>query len=468
MNSALLHAKRSILAVAFTVFALSIFVSDAFAQEALLATAEMTAPNTTIAPEQSIDLTTSDVNPPLPVASTDPATESIPVTNVDSGIPRRFHYQFRLAVRTVYDDNINGALLFHGGSIDLKANTLTVDSQNDLNGADNVNWQGTIQINENVAGTGGSIVKDGSSTLILQGVSNTYTGGTTIKGGILGIYDDGSLGTAPASPTDNIFFAASSASNPTTTRTLQDNTNNVTLSANRGINIAPGVTGTFDNNGNAFTINGIVSGGGAAATKGNGGSVTFTNANTYTGGTTIQSGTFFVNNASGSGTGSGAVVVNSSGTLGGNGTIDAGSNTVTVNGIVAPGSAANTVGALTLKTSSTILGSGSTFLVDLSGAVTDQLLTNGTFDLTALNNTIQFNSLATLTQSSYTLATYSGAALGIFENVVNLPANYNLVYNVGELDLVMTPVPEPSTWIGAALALGAIGVMGRKRFKKKS
>ncbi len=105
VNSALLHAKRSLLAVAFTIFALSIFVSGAFAQEALLATAETTEPNTTIAPEQSIDLT-SDVNPPLPVASTDPAIESVPA-NVDSGIPRRFHYQFRLAVRSVYDDNIN-------------------------------------------------------------------------------------------------------------------------------------------------------------------------------------------------------------------------------------------------------------------------------------------------------------------------------------------------------------------------
>jgi hypothetical protein len=47
------------------------------------------------------------VNPPLPVASADPATESLPATSVESGIPRRFHYQLRLGVRSVYDDNIN-------------------------------------------------------------------------------------------------------------------------------------------------------------------------------------------------------------------------------------------------------------------------------------------------------------------------------------------------------------------------
>jgi hypothetical protein len=106
VNSAILHPKRSLVAGALAVFACAILASRAFAQESLLATAETTEPNSLIAPEQSIDLT-SEVNPPLPVASTDPATESAPTTSVDSGIPRRFHYQFRLAVRSVYDDNIN-------------------------------------------------------------------------------------------------------------------------------------------------------------------------------------------------------------------------------------------------------------------------------------------------------------------------------------------------------------------------
>ena len=79
------------------------------AQEALLASVNPNAAsdsNSTIAPEQSVDLT-SDLNPPLPVA-TDTADEA-PVRNssVDSGIPRRFHYELRLSVRSVYDDNIN-------------------------------------------------------------------------------------------------------------------------------------------------------------------------------------------------------------------------------------------------------------------------------------------------------------------------------------------------------------------------
>jgi hypothetical protein len=106
VNSATPHAKRFFLALTVAFLALATLCSRGLAQEILLATAETAEPNSSIAPEQSIDLT-SDINPPLPVASTEPSADSAPATNVDPGVPRRFHYQFRLAVRSVYDDNIN-------------------------------------------------------------------------------------------------------------------------------------------------------------------------------------------------------------------------------------------------------------------------------------------------------------------------------------------------------------------------
>jgi hypothetical protein len=107
VNCAFLYARR--LGLIASAFALVLSLgAQARGQEALVASvsSSATVPDTSIAPEQSIDLT-SDINPPLPVASTDATLEHTPATSVDSGIPRRFHYQFRVAVRGVYDDNIN-------------------------------------------------------------------------------------------------------------------------------------------------------------------------------------------------------------------------------------------------------------------------------------------------------------------------------------------------------------------------
>ncbi len=48
----------------------------------------------------------AEVNPELPVA--DPAEQAAPANGVDmSGSTRRFHYELKLGVRSIYDDNIN-------------------------------------------------------------------------------------------------------------------------------------------------------------------------------------------------------------------------------------------------------------------------------------------------------------------------------------------------------------------------
>lgn len=109
MNSAIFPTRRTLLvaALAFSIFLLlSSRLSAEDFSDLRIATAETVESTPLIAPEQSIDLT-ADVNPPLPVASSDSEVESTPATSVDSGIPRRFHYLLRLTVRSVYDDNIN-------------------------------------------------------------------------------------------------------------------------------------------------------------------------------------------------------------------------------------------------------------------------------------------------------------------------------------------------------------------------
>ncbi len=206
-----------------------------------------------------------------------------------------------------------GTMLLQGGSVDVKAQTLTID---DLSG--NVNTQGTIRINEPLIssfGAGGSLVKSGAGTLILQGTNNSYTGtvattlnanGTQISGGILGIYGDGSLGLVPAGAYNNVQFTGSG--------TLQDTANNVTLHANRSVSIANGATATFDSNGNIFTINGVINGPGGNVAKTGGGSVVLAGANTFTGSTTVNAGVLNLAATNALANSSG-ITVNSGGTL---------------------------------------------------------------------------------------------------------------------------------------------------------
>jgi fibronectin-binding autotransporter adhesin len=116
--------------------------------------------------------------------------------------------------------------------------------------------------------------------LVLTG-SNTYTGGTTISGGVLNVSTDNNLGSASGGLTFNggtLQFG--SALNLASTRTITLN----------------GGGGTFDTNG--FNINisqGITGNGGF--TKTGPGTVTLSGSNSYSGGTVLNAGILIVNNA---------------------------------------------------------------------------------------------------------------------------------------------------------------------------
>ena len=192
------------------------------------------------------------------------------------------------------------------------------------------------------------------------------------------------------------------------------------------------------------------------------GSLILSGPNTYTGGTTINSTTLLANNATGSATGTGAVTVNNTGTLGGTGFINSGANNITVNGGgTITGATNGSVGTLTLAANTlTIEG---TYLNDINGASADRITLTGNLDLSSAE-ILNFNSISAPTAPSYTLISYTGTLSGIFDTVQNLPAGYTIQYNTGEIDLVA--VPEPGTWIGAALALAAIGFTQRKRLRR--
>jgi fibronectin-binding autotransporter adhesin len=162
----------------------------------------------------------------------------------------------------------------------------------------------------------GVMVKSTAGTVTLS-LDNANSGGTVVSGGVLQLGDGsanrGSFGSGPV-------------------------TNNAAV--------------VLNHNG-AFTLTNPISGSGSLTNLG--GSPSLIGANTYSGGTTVSAGTLFVNNLTGSGTGSGAVKVESGATLGGTGivggtaNIQSGANLSPGNG----GTGTLTIsGALTLNSSS--------------------------------------------------------------------------------------------------------------------
>jgi autotransporter-associated beta strand protein len=85
------------------------------------------------------------------------------------------------------------------------------------------------------------------------------------------------------------------------------------------------------------------------------GTWTLTGANTYTGSTIVNDGRLMINNTTGSGTGTGQVIVGVGATLGGTGTIG-GDVTTYFTGALVPGPGGNTVGTLTVLGNMTLEG----------------------------------------------------------------------------------------------------------------
>lgn len=270
------------------------------------------------------------------------------------------------ATVTLTDDVSATGLDFQAGSYTIAADsnqTLT------LTGAASVTTDfgvtGTVQAT--IAGTSG-LSKLGEGTLVLTG-ENTYTGGTSILLGTLQIGNGGTTGRILGDVdnsgalifkrSNNITYAGVISGSGSLT---QAGTGQLTLTGTNtytgGTIISAGllqignggttgsISGDITNDGELIfnrsddiTYNSIISGAGSV-TKSGAGTLTYTRANTYLGGTTVAEGKLLVEDSL-----TGDVVVNNGATLGGTSSI---SGLVTVNngGILAPGS--NAVGSLSV------------------------------------------------------------------------------------------------------------------------
>lgn len=251
-----------------------------------------------------------------------------------------------------------------------------------------------------------------------------------------------------------------------------------------------GATVAFTGNNDVLTVNGtgdtfisatITGGMGTALVKGDSGTLTLAGDNsTYQGGTTVNGGTLLVNNTAGSGTGSGAVTVNTTGTLGGTGIIS-GAVTVSAGGNIAPGNGGNNTG--TLQTGALTLAAASNFRVDINGTAAgtfDQIQVNaGAVTVTNSNLVVTVGTLLMNGQTFTILNKVSGGAItGTFAGI---PQGGTVVGSDGTVfqvsytggtgnDVVLTviaaAVPEPSTWMGGGLAIAGLVFTQRRRLRK--
>ena len=236
------------------------------------------------------------------------------------------------------------------GGVTLGANTLTLSN---ASAGANGTFGGAI------SGTGGLTLAAGTETLT---GANTYTGNTTISGGTLALSGAGTIASS-SGVIDNGTFDISASNAPGATITTLSGTGGVTLGANTLTlsNASAGANGTFG---------GAISGTGGLTLAA--GTETLTGANTYTGNTTIGSGSTLVIGGAGSlGAGSYAGNITDGGTF-----EYSSSATQTLSGVISGAGALtqNGTGTLTLTgvntyTGNTTIASGSTLQIGGSGSL---------------------------------------------------------------------------------------------------
>ena len=237
---------------------------------------------------------------------------------------------------------------------------------------------------------GGYFVKSGTGTLTLSG-ANTYTGVTTVNTGTLSAGINNAIGSSSA-----VTVASG------TTFNLNNYSDSVGSIAGAGsITLGSGAL-TAGNDGTSTAFSGVISGSGTL-TKVGAGALTLSGVNTYTGSTTVNTGTLSagINNAVGSGS---AVTVNSGATFNLNTYAD------TVGSIAGTGNIALGSGALTTGAD----GTSTTFSGIISG--TGTLTKSGTGTL-SLSGTNTYTGATTI--SAGVLSIQSADALGNASNTSN-------------------------------------------------
>ncbi|OAI47894.1 hypothetical protein AYO45_05505, partial [Gammaproteobacteria bacterium SCGC AG-212-F23] len=262
-----------------------------------------------------------------------------------------------------------------------------------------INTSGTSSISGILSGTGTTLTKSGSGTLTLSSSSNSYTGATTINGGIVSIAADTALGTAPGSATPGQL---------TLNNGTLETTANFTLSANRGIALgASGGTISTDPS-TTLTYNGIIAGSGAL-TKAGTGILVMGGTNTYSGATNINAGTLAVTADSALGTTAAGTTIASGATLDFRNVSYSTTEGLTSNGgtIATSTGTSSFAGNIDLASNSSVDVSGTQ--LTLSGIISDTgTLTKSSNGTLVLSGTNTYSGATTINGGTVSIAADSG------------------------------------------------------------
>ena len=247
----------------------------------------------------------------------------------------------------------------------------------------------TATIASAIGGSGGAFKTD-LGTLILTG-TNTYTGGTSVNGGVLQVTGDTNLGAAAGGVT------------------LNGGTLRLAGALTSGRAFTVGASGgTLDTQANAAILTGAIGGSGALAKTGTGALTLTGNSAPYGGTFTLAGGSLRLDGSLG-----GTLRLNAGTRLTGTGTLA----NLTAAGTVAPG---NGVGTLT-ATGNVTFASGSTFEVEVNpNGSSDRLVVSGTATLQGGNVSALFlgnQSGACGTAITSTILTAQGGVTGTFAGV---------------------------------------------------
>ena len=382
-----------------------------------------------------------------------------------------------------------GYPLAGGGTV---TNNLPSPAVLNLIGSGSTTFSGTIQ---NGAGTI-ALVKSGNGVQVLSG-TNTYSGGTTVSGGTLQLAGGNALGSGGLTANGGLLdlnghdlTVAGNNALPSLSGgyplagggVITDNSpgSTTTLTVNQAINttfggaLLPGAGGRklalFKAGNGTLTLTGTSTTGSVTVQNAGGltvnGLLTAPALNVYDNATLAGNGTIVLTSADGLLQTSAAASA-FAGSIGGPGPLEVDSGTLTLSGPNVYSGATTVAGGLLSAGAANALSASSDFTVSsgtLDATNSPQSIKSltmgplGTLNLyvgnlltssgaATLSGTLNLSNLGGLGAGTTELMSY-GSYSGNFSSYTPLPSGYNLVYKLGQLDIVSAGFSGSGTWVG--------------------